>query len=253
MKLGVFQCDASPVSPEDRLIALEQALLESSLDLLLCPELFLSGYDAQADYSQLAEPQDGPFARAIADLARKAGCVICYGYPERAGELIYNAAALIAPDGALLANHRKRLPSPGSFEAGTFANGPSVSFADLGDWRIAIVICYEVEFPESIRQAAQGGAQLVLIPTALGADWGIVAEHVVPTRAFENGIWLAYADHAGTCRDLRFYGGSRVADPLGRIVAQTNDADHLISADLTLDRVTYAQSRLPYLHDCQKL
>ena len=128
-----------------------------------------------------------------------------------------------------------------------------MTFADLGDWRIAIIICYEVEFPESLRQAAQNGAQLLLVPTALGADWGVVAEHVVPTRAFENGVWLAYADHAGTCGDLSFYGGSRVVDPFGQIAVHTKDADSLISTELCRDRVFFAQSRLPYLHDCQKL
>ncbi|WP_135502530.1 carbon-nitrogen hydrolase family protein [Roseovarius aestuariivivens] len=253
MKLVVFQGDAAPVPPEKRLVALEQALIGHTLDLVLCPELFLTGYDAQADFAHRAEATDGPFARAIADLARRTCCAICYGYPERAGDRLYNSAALIGPSGDLIANHRKRLPSPGSFEVETFARGPAVTFADVNGWKIAILICYEVEFPESLRQAALGGAQLVLVPTALGADWGVVAEHVVPTRAFENGVWLAYADHAGSCGDLGFYGGSRIADPWGNVVAQTDRADTLITAHLSRDSVASAQSRLPYLRDCSSL
>lgn len=253
MKLAVYQCSAKPASAMERANGLEQALISGASDLLLCPELFSSGYDPKADYADLAEPPDGPFARRMADLAGRYGCAICYGFPERADGLLYNAAALVGPGGALLANHRKRLPSPGSFEDRVFAPGASVTFADLGAWRVAIIICYEVEFPESLRQAALGGAQLVLVPTALGADWGIVAEHVVPTRAFENGIWLAYADHAGSCGDLAFYGGSRIVDPFGQIRARTTEEDSLVFADLSKDRVAEARTRLPYLRDCQKL
>ena len=254
MKLGVYQCRGQGLTASERLAGLERCIAGQGLDLVLCPELFPTGYNPMLDYRALAESMDGPFAQSIADLARRHVTGIAYGYPERAGETFYNSAALIDASGALIANHRKRLPSPQSFEVTTFAKGPSVTFADLGDLRVAIIICYEVEFPESLRQAAQGGAHLVLVPTALGADWGIVAEKMVPTRAFENGVWLAYADHAGEEGGLAFYGGSRIVAPDGQDVAVAGPGrEGLISADVDLARVAAAQARLPYLENCAEL
>lgn len=252
MKLGVFQCAASADGPQERLSALSSHLEGQALDLLLCPELFLSGY-AEMPARDWAEPQGGPFARKIAALAQMHGTAIAFGYPERVGDTLYNAAALYDAGGRLIANHRKRLPSPGSFEVETFARGPSVTFADLGDWRVAMVICYEVEFPESLRQAAQGGAQLVLVPTALGAGWGVVAEKLVPTRAFENGVWLAYADHVGRYHGLDFFGGSRIVAPDGAEVAVAGPQVALIAAGIDQEMVRRMQARLPYLTDCKEL
>ena len=152
-----------------------------------------------------------------------------------------------------LANHRKRLQSPQSFEERAFANGDAVTFAEVAGLRVAMIICYEVEFPESMRQAAQGGAELVLVPTALGADWGFVAENIVPTRAFENGLYLAYADHAGALGGARFYGGSRIVAPDGHITPVQVGRPGLVTVDIDPDRVASARARLPYLRDCQRL
>ncbi|WP_306154708.1 nitrilase-related carbon-nitrogen hydrolase [Roseovarius sp. MMSF_3281] len=254
MKLGVYQCRDAGLSTAERLAKVEKHITGQALDLVLCPELFPTGYNPTLDYGALSEPSDGPFAQAMARLARNQGTAIAYGYPERAGDTLYNSAALIGATGTLLANHRKRLPSPQSFEAVTFAKGPSVTFADLCGLRVAIIICYEVEFPESLRQAAQGGAHLVLVPTALGADWGVVAEKMVPTRAFENGVWLAYADHAGEEGGLAFFGGSRIVAPDGQDVAVVGPGrEGLITSDVDVTGVVAAQARLPYLKNCLEL
>jgi len=251
MKLGVYQCAAAGRTAEERLTVLKRHIAGQDCDLVLCPELFLSGYRPGA--AQLAEAPNGPFYARLAELARTHGTAIAYGYPERAGDRLYNSALLIGADGAVLANHRKRLPSPQSFEETTFTNGESVTFADMNGIRIAMIICYEVEFPESLRQAAQGGAHLVLVPTALGAQWGLVAEKLVPTRAFENGVWLAYADHAGAEDELAFYGGSRIVAPDGAEVAAEVGTETLITAEISRNRVESAQARLPYLRDCENL
>jgi predicted amidohydrolase len=168
--------------------------------------------------------------------------------------MIYNAAQLVDAQGTRLANHRKRLPSPGSFEETAFARGETATFAELAGVRIAILICYEVELPETVRQAAMGGAQLVLVPTALGAGWGIVAETTVPARAFENGVCLAYADQAGYEGTLKFHGGSRVVGPDGRVIAAAPVGEAaFITARIEPAHVTAAQARLPYLRDCERI
>ena len=253
MKLGIYQCIAAGRTTAQRLAVLERHIAGQGVELLVCPELFLSGYNVGPDIDRLAEPTDGPFGHEIAQMAKRHSCAIAYGYPERTSDAIYNAAALYDADGRVLANHRKARPSPGSYEETAFQPGAGVTFTDLGDWRLAIIICYEVEFPENLRRAAQGGADLVLVPTALGADWGVVAEKVIATRAYENGLWMAYADHAGTENGACYYGGSRIVAPDGSEVAVAGQDEVLITADIDRAQVAVMRKRLPFLRDAQGL
>ncbi len=253
MKLGVYQCVAAGLSQDNRIDALDTAMRDQSLDLLVCPELFACGYNSGSAIAELAEPQGGTFCQRMASLARAHQCALVFGYAERAGNVIYNSAALLDDRGHLLANHRKQLPSPGSFEVDVFARGDTITYADLGGWRVAIIICYEVEFPENLRRAAQSGAHLVVVPTALGADWGVVAEKVVATRAYENGIYVAYASHAGEENGARYYGGSRIAAPDGSEPAVAQQDECVVCAGIERGEVDRMQERLPFLADVRRL
>lgn len=252
MRLGIYQCDAGGLSGKARLRALELRLAEREVDLMVCPELFASGYMG-VDHEALAEPAEGPFFEAVAEMAKRHGTAVCYGYPEAADGRVYNAARLIGPDGDALANHRKRLASPGSFEEETFVNGDAPTLVAFGGLSVAIIICYEVELPESLRAAALAGAEVALVPTALVDQWGIVAEKLVPTRAFENGLWLAYANHAGEENGARYLGGSRIVAPDGVEEAVAGKGETVIAAKVDAARVIKARERLPYLRDAVKM
>ena len=256
MRIGIFQCAGGGLTAERRLAGLRAAILGADPadkpDLVLCPELFLSGYNVGADLAALAEPARGPGFERIAAIAADLGTAIVYGYPERGEDCIYNAAAFVSADGEWLANHRKQLNSPASFEEAYFTPGDRPTLLDYANLRIALLICYEVEFPEAVRNAALSGAQLVLVPTALVARWDVVASRVVPARAFENGVWLAYANHAGHENGFDYLGGSKIVAPDGKIEAEAGAGEALISAILDPVRVEAAQARLPYLRDYKK-
>jgi predicted amidohydrolase len=76
---------------------------------------------------------------------------------------------------------------------------PSDSIIEYGGLRIGILICYDVEFPENVRRLALAGAHLIAVPTALPAtdQAGLIARKMVPVRAFENQLFIAYANHCG--------------------------------------------------------
>jgi predicted amidohydrolase len=253
MKLGVFQAACGGCGFETRLSRLDRALSDAPCDLVVCPELFATGYHIDGLHADLAEPAEGKFFKGFAALAEKHGCIIAYGYPEDAPDGPFNSAAVVSADGQLLANHRKRLPSPNSFEETSFVPSASDTLFEMGGFSVAVAICYEIEFPETARKAAQAGADLLIVPTALVEAWPVVAEQVVPTRAFENGIWVAYANHGGTELAYTYLGGSRIVAPNGTQPAVADAAETLITATIDKDAVKAAQARLPYLRDCIKL
>ena len=122
-----------------------------------------------------------------------------------------------------------------------------MSTFNLGLFKCAMLICYDVEYPEAVRAAAEAGAQIIIVPTALSEQWGVVAHKLIPTRAFENGVWVLYANHAGVENNARYLGNSCIVAPDGTDAIRAGITQQLIIAEIGLEAVTQAQNRLPYL------
>ena len=188
------------------------------LDLVVCPELFLSGYNVGDRVLTRAEPKGGPSQERASAIARKHRTALVYGYPESDDGITYNAAVCLDADGRSIAHYRKRR-LPNQFERANFSCGSGYTQFALNGWKVAMLICYDVEFPEAMRACALGGAQLVVAPTALKKEWTFVARTVIPTRAFENGLFLAYANYCGSEGEFEYLGESCFAGPGGKVVA----------------------------------
>lgn len=252
MHAAILQSDTGALSQAQRFDLLMDTVSENSFDLLVCPELFMSGYNAGDHLKRCAESVDGPFFQKVATLARETSTAIVYGYPEINGDRLFNAAICVNAEGECIANHRKLLIPPG-FEQDYFTCGQRYTIFDLIGMRCALLVCYDAEFPESVRAAALAGAQLVIVPTALGEQWPSVAHQLMPTRSFENGIWLMYANHAGAENGLRYLGASCIVEPNGKDAARAGSDQQLISAEIDTASVATAQKRLPYLVDRRRL
>ena len=236
MRIALFQTDAEPGKPDRNLDRLERAARAAAgqgAGLLVGPEMGLTGYNIGAGaVRSLAEPPDGPSARRVAEIAARAGIAILYGYPERTERGVYNAAQLIGRDGRRLLNQRKA-HLYGDLDRSAFLPGPDdVCLAGIEGLRVGVAICYDVEFPELVRRLALAGADAVLVPTALMSPYEIVATTIVPARAFENGIFVAYANRCGREGDLAYCGLSAVAGPDGTVLARAGGGEELLVADI---------------------
>lgn len=248
-RLAVYQPDAAGRDKAGRLALLERAMRalgRGGADLIVCPELYMSGYNVGDAVHRLAEPADGPFAKAVAGLARDWRMAVVYGYPETADGRIYNAALALGPGGERLANHRKLALPPGR-EPDLFSPGHGLTLFDVAGTRATLLICYDAEFPEAVRAAAAAGAEVVVVPTALAERWSIVANRMIPTRALENGVFLAYANHAGREDDLVYLGQSCIVGPDGGDLARAGAKEEIIVAEIDLAAIAAMRARLPYL------
>lgn len=251
LRLAVVQSPADIETPAQRLDWLAgelQTIAAEKADLVLLPELFACGYNIADDILHRAEPVDGPTFGKIADMAVTHGIAIHYGFAEEHDGLIYNAAMCISSQGEVLCHQRKLAIPPGA-ERHYFTPGEGCRLFDLQGFRIATLICYDAEFPETFRHVAGLGADLVLVPTALGDQWSWVAHKMIPTRAFENGIFLAYCNHAGTENGMTYLGASVIAAPDGTELARAEKGTATIIGNLDRELVSFAQKRLPYLTD----
>lgn len=251
VRLAVAQSPAGLDTVEDRIAWLRDVLPDltaEGVDLALLPELFLCGYNIGDALAQRAEPVDGQGFDAMRRLAQDSGIALHYGFAETEGTQLYNSALCIGPDGRVL-THQRKLAIPPGFEQSHFAPGSGCALFTYRGMRFATLICYDAEFPETVRHVASLGADVVLVPTALGAQWGWVAHTMIPCRAYENGVYLAYANSAGSQNGMDFLGASVIAAPGGTEAARARFEPEVIIAELDPEQVRQAQARLPYLTD----
>jgi 5-aminopentanamidase len=251
LRVAIYQYQARDEQPANRLQRLATVLKTvgpGTVDLVVCPELFLSGYNIGARVADLAEPPDGPFGTAVAALAREYGTAIVYGYPEQAGAARHNAVACFDAGGRLIANHHK-LQLPNDYERAHFTRGNRLTFCEIAGWKVGILVCYDIEFPEAVRGSALGGAEIVVAPTALRTEWAFVGRQMIPTRAFENGVFVAYANYAGTEGDWSYLGESCIIGPDGSELARAGSGEELLGATLDPRMIGPARAKLPYLSD----
>ena len=260
MRIAMFQGPFAPAGVEANLARLAEVAQDAArlgAGLLICPEMYLTGYAIGPQRVRaLAEPVDGPSARRAAAIARDAGIALLYGYPELGPDgRVYNAALLVDRHGLRLANHRKtHLFSDLDRSAFSPGDGPP-TVAEVDGLKVGILICYDVEFPENVRALALAGCELVAVPTANMVPFSFVLEHVIPTRAYENHLFVAYVNRCGREDDLEYLGGSCACGPDGLDLARAGPDEALLTADLELARLrerpplnTYLADRRPELY-----
>jgi 5-aminopentanamidase len=235
MKLALYQ-GPSPAGDVqgafDRIQTLLAAAGAAGSDLLLMPELFLPGYNQPALHAALAQSQDGEWTARLSALARNADCGLCIGWAEAGEGATFNAAGVFGPDGRMLAHYRK-IQLYGAMERGVFCPGTALPpVFDLAGRRIGLLICYDIEFPQHAAGLAQRGADLILVPTANPAGFDHVAQVLVPARASEGRMTVAYANLCGTEGGLAYGGGSVIVGPDARSIATAGRGEALLICDL---------------------
>jgi nitrilase len=249
MKIALWQTVGLAGDVAGNLAALEpmaEAAAAAGAALLLCPECWLCGYNIGAEVLALAELRDGASAKRIAQIAAAHHIAIVYGYAERdPGGAIYNSVQVIDRDGRP-ASHYRKTHLFGAAEKAIYRVGERLEPPfELGGWKIGLLICFDVEYPEPARALALMGAQLLLVPTALTDEFANVPELLVPARAAENQIYVAYCNHAGMENGMSFLGGSRLVGRDGRFIVAAGAGEALILGELS--NSSPVASGYPYL------
>ena len=254
LKLALWQCAPAPLDVPGNLARLEAAAREAAsagAHLLVCPEMIVTGYAIGAPAVQaLAQAADGAWADAVAAIAQRHQLAVVYGYPERgANGHVYNAAQWIDASGRRCLNYRKAYLF-GDLDRSQFAaEAQSARTFDFHGWKVGMLICYDVEFPEATRALALAGADLIAVPTANMAEYDFVARSLVPVRAYENQLFVAYANFTGPEGALNYGGLSVVAGPDGETLAQAGREETLLIATLEEERLTAARRTAQHVRD----
>ena len=254
MRIALYQ--GEPVSngfaeAQRRLVDICAAATAHAAQLLVLPEMFLTGYNiGAAAVRAAAEPLDGAMLTHLMSIARRNGIGILAGFPERAADgRIHNSVALVDAQGSLRAVCRKT-HLYGAVDRAQFSAGSALCpVLEFNGWRLGLAICYDIEFPELARAHALAGAEVILTPTANMEPYHGVATRIVPARAEENALFVAYANYVGSEGAFRYCGLSCVVGPDGEDLARAGTQAEMIVADLSKAHLAGIRARSSYLRD----
>lgn len=255
MRIALLQIPPVANGSREALIELESAAKAAAAqgaDILITPEMFLTGYNIGIDKIRLcAEPLTGGMMQDAGEIARQHGIALVTGFAERSGDAIFNTAVFIEPSGKPSAHYRKT-HLYGDVDKTQFAPGDQLCrpFPYKG-WTIALTICYDIEFPEVARHLAIGGADLILVPTANMKPYDSVATRLVPARAQENTVYVAYANYIGSEPPFDYCGQSCLCGPDGEDIARAGTEAAILYGDVSKQELASLRQTATHLADIQ--
>lgn len=218
--------------------AIQRICSEQPVDLIVFPELAVSGYECGLNFTRLAERVTGHAVTYLAGKAAEFSVHLAFGLPikERVESILYNAAVLIGPDGELLGDYRK-LHLRGE-ERLAFRPGYRLPVFDTQFGPIGVMIGWDLAFPEVARCLTLDGAELVLVPAAWEVAGAEEWRAYTVARACENGVFIAAANRVGEEPSYSFGGESVLIGPRGQTHTRLAEAiEGYAVATIDLDEV----------------
>ncbi|MDR0297661.1 MAG: carbon-nitrogen hydrolase family protein [Streptococcaceae bacterium] len=192
----------------------------ASADLIVFPELALTGYNCGDCFFELAEKiPSGESIQFFEKLAQDLNIHIIWGMPEMSlPGVLYNAAALVGPDGYIGSWRKNTLPGHATDKAGPgafpdrrfFKNGSGLEVFDTKIGRIGCLICYDIFFPELARLLTLKGADFLVGISGSPAFEKDIFEPLIQARAMENTIDFVYTNLVGHEDETTYWGGGCV-------------------------------------------
>jgi predicted amidohydrolase len=257
VKLALAQISTKRESKSENLLKIEKLTLKAKqqgADLIIFPEMSLTGYVLLDQVYELAETIPGSSTQKIETLAKKTGMHIIFGMPElseKTQATVFNTAVCVGPQG-LIGKYRKMyLPTHSIFEEKRyFRPGYEAAAFQTEVGNIGLTICYDIFFPEVYRLIRLKGAQLIICISASPAVRRSYFEILTSARALENTAFLAYVNLAGVEDGLQFWGGSRLVGPTGEVLAKAKyDEEDFVICEVDFSDLKAAETFIPTLRD----
>ncbi|WP_372630067.1 carbon-nitrogen family hydrolase [Cohnella sp.] len=227
----------------------EAAALDPKPDLIVLPEMWNTGY-ALTEIRNLADPDGERTKKLVSEFCRRHGVNVLAGsIAQLRGEGVTNTIHAFDRTGVNIAEYSKiHLFQLMNEHLHLEAGGAAGSF-ELEGVQAAAMICYDIRFPELARKLALGGAKLLIVP----AEWPHPRLHhwrtLLQARAIENQMFVVSCNTVGESGGSSFFGHSMVIDPWGEVLAEAEERETILVADIDLALVDEVRGRIPVFAD----
>lgn len=250
MKIAALQHDivwADRASNFVRLDVLIRQAHSQGAEFIVLSEMFSTGFVVDRD--DIGEPTGGPSAHFLSSLAEELNIWICGSCPEVENDdrRPFNSLVLAQPNGET-ERYRKIHPFTYGGEDKHFRPGQNFLTVRINDVRVSFFVCYDLRFADEFWTLAHE-TDLYVIP----ANWPESRrEHwmaLLRARAIENQAYVVGCNRVGSGGGLHYVGDSMIVDPLGHVLAQGNDTEQILMADIDESKVRETRQRFPFLQD----
>lgn len=232
------------------LAAIDRADVIGGTQLVVFPETTLSGFPTRENVASIAQPIDGPALGRVRDAARRAAVAVAVGLAERQGERYYNTTVLIDAAGEILLRHRKT--HLWASDDGVFTPGDRFEVCRWNGLSVGLLICYDIEFPETARALARLGAELLIVTNGNMDPYGPVHRRAIAARTMENQVFALMANRCGAGdQQLTFPGQSALINPYGEIIQGTEAEPVQLQVQLDLTQLGASRRNYRYLQEAR--
>jgi predicted amidohydrolase len=224
----------------------EALALYPATDIVLFPELSLSGFVVDEDVNTVAQPIDGPGVRAVQAMAQQYNVAIIAGIIEQIpGEKPANTQFVASPAGGLLAVYRKNHLFTQSAEPKLYCRGQELTTFEYKGWKCGVSICFDIRFPRLFESYKKAGVECIFsgFNWVEGRNKPAIMEHLVLARAHENQLFFAAVDRNGENAGVSFYGTSVIASPYAENLAAHTGI--FSNASINKDDIATLGAKLP--------
>ena len=218
--------------------------------LVVFPETTLSGFPTRDNVADVAQTLDGPALSAVRDAARQKGVAVAVGLAERDGGRFYNSTVLVDDQGELVLRYRKT--HLWASDVGVFTPGDRFVTCPWNGLTVGLLICYDIEFPETARAIGALDADLLIVTNGNMDPFGPVHRRAIAARAMENQMFALMVNRCGSGDDdLTFAGQSALVDPFGESRLELGRDEAVVQTSLDLTRLEASREHYSYLHDAR--
>lgn len=231
MKICLAQYDIMWESKADNMQKVEAffgAASEQRAELLIFPELSLTGFTMD---TSLAEVSEGQTCRFFSQLTQKYRIPCVFGYAEKTESGVYNRLAYVDINGTISVRYSKIHPFSYGGESECYLCGDTVQSFCCGGMEIGLTICYDLRFPEIYQQLSKKCSLIIV-----SANWPMQRrDHwltLLKARAIENQCYVAGCNRTGNGGGLEYCGDSAVYSPDGTELSLADSGEKLLFADI---------------------
>ncbi|MDF2719795.1 MAG: nitrilase [Paenibacillus sp.] len=254
LTIAMLQMDIAIGEPGANFAKLAQMMEEAvrtdpKPDVIVFPEMWNTGY-ALDRIRDIADRNGERTAEFISGFCRKHGVnVVAGSVAELDGERVRNTIYAFDREGIRTAEYSKIHLFRLMDEEKYLHAGDRPGLLDVDGVPSGMMICYDIRFPELARKLALGGAKLLFVP----AEWPHPRLHhwrtLLTARAIENQMYVVACNRVGTSGTTSFFGHSMVIDPWGEIMAEGDESERILKAEIDLSVVDKVRSTIPVFAD----
>lgn len=253
MKITCLQMDMKFGLPAQNFSHAEHLIdraMQKNPDVLVLPETWNTGFFPKEHLAQYS-CQDGDMVkRCIGSLAEKYHVHIVAGSVSNVrGGNIYNTAMVFDRSGQCIAEYDKTHLFTPMGEHNFYTGGDHLCRFLLDGIPCAVIICYDVRFPELVRTLCLSGIDLLFVVSQWPRERIPHLQTLTSARAIENQIFVACCNSCGTAEQTVFGGHSSILDPFGNILVQAGSSEELVSADCDFQILSEIRSSIPVFRD----